>query len=558
MRRHLSPLVFTLCLCLLSTATYAQSNSRRARTNNAPPAQPLADVQPPVTPAPVLISTSNGYNAGNLQITYDFSGDISKYNTSKLTYQKLTGGGAAFPETSVPFVTPLETTNRLTFNIPASSLSDGAKLIAWVTVTDAATSVYASPKSQIDLRYYNELIQTSTTNQKLLADNQNLQGQLTKAQGDLNTILEGNQPQHVFFNQRHLVADEKIVVSFTTDRPGRIRATINGPSGWTTTKDSENVSTQHVIIFDGLRHDTDYEIKAEALALKDKQPIPGVSLLPANEGRLKIRTTAQGTPPTVTPAYKAYPDHISVSLSPDQKIFYEIQYREVLDSSSGKYGKAQRVGLIQAGDFGTYTGESVDAGSTQTFNLPDVKESSLYEIIVRAVNANGKTPPTVLSSVLPTPKKAADFNFAHAVNVVMTPLNAQVKWDATTAIKEAFLEIVYDGDVTYVGTKKASVTGNTVTATLETGDIAKILGKDKSPTFRLRMSDGTNTIERDFQFMYIMPTKAAIDANKSLDATTRKALLDVAGKIENKDGINWRTLLTTGLGAVIRTFLPIP
>ena len=257
----------------------------------------------------------------------------------------------------------------------------------------------------------------------------------------------------------------------------------------------------------------------------------------------------------VTPAS----DRISVSVTSDQEVFVEVEYRELLDPSAGKFGPTQRVGLIKADDFGTFTGDSLVAAQTsKAFVLTDVKESSRYEVIVKAVNRVGKSPSRLIETTIDNPRTPIKFEFGKTLNVQMSPLGVKVDWNATASIKDAFLEVVYDGDTTFVGSKKAKVVGSSATAVLEVGDVSKMAAKLSPPVIRLRMNDDTTTVERELQVSFIVPDKKTVEANAQLPTQMKNELLSLVGNIEKQKGINWKSLLSSGLSILVRTFAPIP
>ena len=547
MNRSILPLMTVLLIL-----TYWSVGSAQRRS------QPSPSPAPSPSPRPTLTSLGTAFAAGNLEIVFTFNNDISAFDKSSLTYTLIAETGAVFP--AAPGQLAVADKSNLVFHIPISKLAQAPKLIAAANLADGRTEATALPKVEVDLRHFNELSKTAEQLDRLTKDKTDLASKLKQAQADLDVILEGHQPHTVNYEKTNLVTDEKIVISFNTAGiPGRIRATITGPDGFKREQESPSISTLHTIAFDGLKDSKPYEIKAEALGLRDKQPIPGVSIDASREARLKVSTTKQVNPPVVSAKVTPASDRISVSVTSDQEVFVEVEYRELLDPSAGKFGPTQRVGLIKADDFGTFTGDSLVAAQTsKAFVLTDVKESSRYEVIVKAVNRVGKSPSRLIETTIDTLRTPIKFEFGKTLNVQMSPLGVKVDWNATANIKDAFLEVVYDGDTTFVGSKKAKVVGSSATAVLEVGDVSKMAAKLSPPIIRLRMNDDTTTVERELQVSFIVPDKKTVEANAQLPTQMKNDLLSLVGNIEKQKGINWKSLLSSGLSILVRTFAPIP
>jgi hypothetical protein len=215
-----------------------------------------------------VIDVSQQLTDDGLVITYKFNKSVASLAQSQLSYRKVTSNGST--ERQVPFVTPTPNNMTFSFKIPESEF-DGANRLEFQAklVNGAGTTVFTSQQSTFDLGFFNDFreqvktatdkataLDTQATDLKIQLTSSN--DKLEAAQKSLNAITVGLEPQRVNFVQTNLVTDGRIVLTFNTgDVPGRIRATIDGPNGFNKPKDSDNISTQHVISFDGLLASTD-------------------------------------------------------------------------------------------------------------------------------------------------------------------------------------------------------------------------------------------------------------------------------------------------------------
>jgi hypothetical protein len=460
------------------------------------------------------------------------------------------------------------------FKIPKSEFDGTDRLEFQVNlVNGAGMTVFTSQQSSFDLSFYKSFTEqvkkandkTSDLNNQVTDLTSKLTtatSKLDAAQKSLNAISKGLEPQRVNFVQANLVTDGRIVLTFNTGEvPGRIRATIDGPNSFHQTKDSDNISTQHVISFDGLHHSTDYQIKAVALKLEDKTEISSSAVDTTSDSRLKIKTKPEITPPvasfTVTPSF----DRLKVSVTSDQDVFAEVTYMPLDANGAPITSERIPIGTIRQDEFGSYTGDKrVAAGPKATdFTLPDLKENTQYKVTVRLVNQIGKTPSQVLEQNPRTIVKPTPFDFTKATNVEMSPTGVKVVWRSTTNAKEARLQVVYDGDATVTIDKPATISGNEITGKIEVAEVVQMIAKNKVPILRLIMTDGNIApLQRDLQVSFVMPKNAEVKANTALAEPVKSALLDVTGNIEKGKGIDWKKLLGSGLSMVVKAFLPVP
>jgi hypothetical protein len=519
-----------------------------------------------------VIDVSQQFTDDGLVITYKFNKSVASLAQSQLSYRKVTSTGST--ERQIPFVTPAPNNMTFSFKVPQSEF-DGSDRIEFQAklINGAGATVFTSQQSSFDLGFYkNSADQIRKANDKAATlDTQvtDLKSQLASsnskldaAQKSLNTVTKGFEPERVNY-VRDFPTDRRIVVVFNTGGiPGRIKATIEGPNGFNKPVPSENISTDHVIVFDGLTPSTSYQIKAVALKLEDKSEITPSAINAISEPRLKITTKPDIAPPvasfTVSPSF----DRLKVSVTSDQDAFAEISYVPLDANSAPIMSERNQVGSIRQDEFFSYTGDKRVAGGIKAtdFTLADLKENTQYTVTVRLVNQIGKTPSQALVANPRTSVKPTPFEFAKAVNVELSPLGVKVVWRSTTNAKEAKLQVVYEGDATVTIDKPATISGNEITGNIDVASVVQMIKKDKVPILRLIMSDGSGPmLQRDLQVSFVMPKNAEIKANTALtDPAVKNTLLDVTNKIESGKGVDWKKLLGSGLSMVVKAFLPIP
>lgn len=524
-------------------------------------------------PGFAVVDLSQQLADDGLVITYKFNKPVASLTQSQLFFRKITPTGST--EGQVPFITPAPNNMTFSFKVPKSAF-DGSDRLEFQAklINGAGATVFTSQQSGFDLGFFKDFTaqvkkandNATTLNTKVTDLTSQLSAansKLEAAQKSLNAITKGLEPERVNFVEQKLVTDRRIVLTFNTGIvPGRIKATIEGPDNFSKPVISDNISTQHVIVFDtGITPSTPYRVKAVALKLEDKSEITATAIDATSEPGLRITTKPEIAPPvasiTVTPSN----DRLKVSVTSDQDVFAEITYVPLDANTAPIESERIQIGSIRQDEFGSFTGDKRVAGGIKAtdFTLPDLKENTQYKVIVRLVNQIGKTPSQVLERSPRTSVKPTPFDFTKATNVEMSPTGVKVVWRSTTNATSARLQVVYEGDANVTIDKAAAISGNEITGNIEVAEVVTMIAKNKVPILRLLMSDGnTPQLQRDLQVSFVMPKNAEVKANTTLAEPVKSALLDVTSNIEKGKGIDWKKLLGSGLSMVVKAFLPIP
>lgn len=507
-----------------------------------------------------------------LVITYKFNKPVASLVQSQLSYRKVTPTGST--EGQVPFVTPAPNNMTFSFKVPKTEFGGSDRIEFQAKLINVAgVTVFTTQQSSFDLGFFKSLAeQIKKANEKATAldtEVTGLKSQLSTAnnkleatQKSLNAVTKGFEPERVNFVESKLITDRRVVLRFNTGGiPGRIKATIDGPSSFTKSVSTDNISTEHVIAFDGLTPSTQYQVKAVALKLEDKSEITATMISANSVPGLAVTTKPEIAPPVASITVSPLFDRLKVSVTSDQDVFAEITYVPLDANAAPIVAERNQIGSIRQDEFGSFTGDKRVAGGNKTtdFTLSDLKENTQYNLSVRLVNQIGKTPSQVLDRSPRTSVKPTPFDFTKATNVEMSPTGVKVVWRSTTNATSARLQVVYEGDASVTIDKAAAINGNEITGKIEVAEVVQMIAKNKVPILRLIMMDGnTPTIQRDLQVSFVMPTNSQVKNNTALTEPVKSTLLDVTSKIEGGSKIDWKKILGSGLSMVVRTFLPIP
>ena len=542
-----------------------------------------------------VIDLSQQVSNDGLIVTYKFNRSVATLTRSRLFYNKVSTLGGSSGTSERESASGAAT---LVFKIPQSAFEVADRIDFQVNLINAVgTTIYTSATSSFDSSFYksfkNEVRQLNekasalrntvtgleAKNNDLVKERDAANTKYEDAQRSLNVVTRGLEPTRVNLVQVNLVSDDRIVVTFTTEAgvPGRILATIEGPENFKRNVPSDNLSTQHVISFEGLKDATQYRIKAVALKL-DKAEIPS-SLVDSNgDERLKVRTKERLIPPVssfaLTPSY----DRIKVTVNTDQKVFAEVSYQPLDSTGSPIKSELKQIGSIRQDEFGRYSGERVvNANTAEDISLVDLKENTQYKVVVRLVNEFGKTPSNLLEKISRTAVKPTPFDFTKVVNVQMSPVGVKVTWYSTTKALNARLQVFYEGDnsgpqsnpVTQSNTASQSLTvdnkaevkdNNQIIGVIDTSQVAEMISKSKVPIIRLIMTDGTGQpLQRDLQVTFVLPKNSDVKSLNTLAEPVKSTLLEITKKVEGDGkGIDWKKLISTGFSMFVKTVVPLP
>lgn len=340
---------------------------------------------------PEVTKISHRFTDDGLKVSIDFNRDVSNLTQSKLKYQITTLTNDQIAEREIGF-SPLTSSQKLEFVIPKADLERSKEIEYFAVLARPTQIIKTFPKNNVDLAFYQEQLKTvknkleqtesslKTNTEKLVSAEKDLTEtkiKLNAKQTELNQILEGIRPTSIVFDKENLVTDDKIAVSFTTNKPTKIRATIKNAS-FNKTIDTENVSSKHTVIFDGLSQNTQYKIDAVALDLATNNPIDTVAVNSEGNEKLKISTKNRINPPSANITHDASSNNIKIKVKPDQNVFAEILYTQ-LDESGAPIGRTQKIGAIKQDSVGIFSSdENVSGGSEKDFDLANLKENTKY------------------------------------------------------------------------------------------------------------------------------------------------------------------------------------
>lgn len=508
----------------------------------------------------------------SLEIQYLFDQVVTPYSESTLKYKLIKNDGSSFPWESLEF-TDSSTNRTFIFVVPSDQIgsNDVTKVEFQLALKRRNNRrITNTHKTFVDLTQYKtketEINSLNSSNTDLEAEKNNLEENLTTVktqngilQQSLNKILKGNQPEFIEFEQLEFVTDDKIAVSFRTDKPGRIKATLTGGGLQPKIRTPNDVSELHTVIFESLNDQTEYRIKAEALSLEEREPIKGVSISADQTPSLKITTKDNIDPPNASAEVKTSHNEFEVTINSNKKVFAEVSYTPIAENDSPQSGKTKKEGVINKNKIGKFSGDQVVESNTPTkITLNGLEPNTQYVISVRLVTEEGKTPSSTIQRVKRTDPIPKEFNFDKAINVQMSPIGIKVSWNSTLKPDTANLDVIYEassGSPTKLtlSDTKTTITDKKISGNIGIPDVMTMIQRKAVPIIRVIMTKDKKTIQRDFQVSFYVPTQNEIANNTQLTGDIKTAVEKVSRKMSNGNNrIKWKNVLKSGLSLFLK------
>lgn len=495
---------------------------------------------------------------GLLKIEVSFSQDVSSFQKSELVYRLYNNQGRPSGYRNKSF-DPNSPKSSLIFFFTKNELTDSSAIEYYLRLVDEKGERLKSASARLDLTPMQKFSQAQEQIKKLEDDKQELENKKKEYEETIRTLLAQQKIGQLQLDSVKMVTDDKIIMVFTTDKPGRIRARISGPSNFNKLFESSGFQKRHVVVFDGLGQSTTYDMEVFPLDhLSNNQEMTAQKLDSMREPRLKITTLKRIERPNYAITQKRTTENgieFEVTLS-EQDGYVEIDYAPI-DKTTRTVGVSKSISAIKQDDDGVPVGELKTAG-VHSYSLSSLQSDTSYLISVRAINRYGRSffnPATSNNSItatyttLPTPP---EFDFADDVSLEITPLGITMKWKAKSKPTEAKVIALFSDKGEYAG--PATTLDPEITATIGAyrlpGIISAAISKKETPVLKAWMKNDRGIEKwRTFKVSFLPLNKQAIQASE-LPEPQRTEVANLIGEmLKDKDKkVNWTRLAKIGLG----------
>jgi hypothetical protein len=512
--------------------------------------QPSFGQGPPLLP--VLTSISVTSNGGSPSVSFKFDRDVHTFSASSYVLTTTIGGGS--PQNSAPTLAPISAISPNTVQVPLDLTTILAFDTAQINLTLADNNTPATiehlPGYSPDLSIFRSLKALQDQVASLQQDKQTLQASLTASGLQLQNLLRNLSPTVLNALPEDLVGDTAVVLHYTTDIYSKVIVT-------NTTLSKvypADVGTDHHIHIEGLSPNTAYSFQIAALDISG-QPIPALT-------RTESITTKASVPLVPAMSLSAQnPTNIKVSINfdpggvfpPNFKAYCTLQYRLVIDATTGTFGEWQTTGDGAVNSVGVPQGTAF-VGS-HDFQIPGTAGKQ-YQVRFTAFDEYGHvaTAPNILSVTLPQQPPAFDFDGPISVTL-NTKTGIAVSLKANAAIATASLKMTFsDVDLTFPNQTQSIAAS---TATLNTGEdglVSAVTAAQKDPTVAPTITvamtgkDGS-TKTQSFIVKFVV---AGAPANATPGVAQANAKLQQAASPNSGTKIKWSDVLAAGLSVIVK------
>jgi hypothetical protein len=194
------------------------------------------------------------------------------------------------------------------------------------------------------------------------------------------------------------------------------------------------------------------------------------------------------------------------------------------------------------------------------WSIAELRPSTEYRFTATALNDFGEK--SVQQERYKTESKAEDFDFSGQIEVVITPMDVEIKWQANQEVESGTLEVFVDESEKLVQ-KPAAPTKVSLSSTFNLVDLQKVLAQkakntNAQPTIRLTMKNARGVLKQiSLKLEYVMtPQKVStfLTQNPKLPQDQADALKHFAdqAKPSRRPTISWTDVASTSLGIIAK------
>jgi hypothetical protein len=327
----------------------------------------------------------------------------------------------------------------------------------------------------------------------------------------------------------------------------------------------QDTGLEHHVKFTNLAPGITHNFSAVALSISG-QVIPSTktnfSVTTPSFVSFDPKLTVSASSPTVMKASINF--NSSGKLLDDVKSYVVLHYQQQLPDNTF-------AGAVDQGD-ATLDSNGVPKGTpykgTQEFTISAVPGKT-YLLRFTAYDDYGDVfesmPPGILVAVPDVPKPPEQLRFTDSIAVSLSSSGMTVKWGANRKVQDASLTAKFADGTTVNPPITKDANGTSMAVTMDVNGIATVLASAQKinqktnkpngpPDLTLTMNDGTGTpagsANISFSVAFVVPTTK--DSAPTGDGATEKAAASVANSIQRGRPVDWKALLASGLGAVVK------
>lgn len=530
-----SKLVLSVLLLVLGRTTLAQT---------APTAQAVPQVK--------LVSIS-ALSAESPQVAFTFDSDVHSYIESTYKVLTITRGVPNPPSTNLVTFSPSSPT-KVSVPLDFTALANADSVQISVTLSDSShPSFYTSPFYSLDLSflkavqgYQKQILSLMDTNEGLLAAK-------LSCDATRNSLAAKLEPKQFDYLGTALVGPTTVILRFHTDPYATIQVTETNTGTVLT-----DFGVDHQVKFDHLAPGVKHSFKAVALNASG-QPVNAftktMDVMTKDPVSFSPRVTALPSGPTTIMVTVDF--NPSGALPANFKGYITLHYRQQLDQSAGFYSQPLDVGDGALDAIGIPKGTPYTENA-HTFPIT-VAPGKTYVIAYTAYDEygdvvnfpSGGNPGILVTTPAAPPALAFDKPIAVTLN---SDTGLTVSWSANRAVQKAEMSVKFPDGTVVIPPITKSTSSTDVSVSTDLSGLATLLDKatkaKDSPIITISMSDGTNspsglaTVSMSVTFV--------VASNKSGTQPTQKAATNVAAAVQKGKGVDWKTVLATGLGILVK------
>jgi hypothetical protein len=491
-----------------------------------------------------------------------FDQSVASFTNSKLFWQ-FTKNGVPGQVQSAQAVLSADQPNAIYMTIPTSSIAGNDTLITYVQLIDSAQKTLPSTQ-----QFSNDLSLL-----KVLSDNQSaissLTSQIAQSKAQAATATAANNALIASLLPRQVVktadveSDHAIELTFTTDRPGRLRVTNTTTGKFQDTQQG----TTHTVLFDQLGYSTLYAFTGVVLDQQDHLTTTQVPPFSIQTRGILPEFNPQVTVDSIKPgqidiAVVADSSGSFSLFTPSLKTAFTISYRQIVNASPATYGP---VHIVQAPPLDLQSYPLPDSLSTTSqFPIPGLAEGQNYLVSISAVDQFGqpfKLPDTTVS----VKKSLAALDFDGPVTIQITAANGlSASWKATAKPTNPGVVIQFGaspGDKLELSAASDATNPQLIKLSSPDADLSKVITAAMSgatPTIIVQMTDPNSQKVVDRQFIFSVGVQSANKSSAPKTPATQASASSAAQKLVDasnqptKNKVSWQDLLASGLGIVLK------
>ncbi len=494
------------------------------------------------------------------KLVFTFDKDVTAFTDS--TYRTVTTAhGVQNPPQASPVVFDQGAPARVSVPFDFVAWADVDSVQISVTLSNIAHPSYlTTPLYTLDLSFLRAIKGYKDQINQLSTKSDNLSSAVKACQTDRSNLINKQSPTHIDNVGKDMVGPTTVVLFLRTDVYGTIQVTETATN---TTK--QDTGLEHHVKFTNLAPGTAHTFSAVALSISG-QVIPNTrtnfSVSTPSFAPFDPKITVSASSPTVMKATINF--NSSGKLPDDVKSYVVLHYQQQLPDNT--FAAAVDQGDAALDSNGVPKGTPYK--ETQEFTISAVPGKT-YLVTFTAYDDYGDVfdfrAPGVLVAVPDVPKPPEQLRFTDSIAVSLSSSGMAIKWGANRKVQDASLTAKFSDGTSVNPPITKDANGTSMTVTLDVNGIASVLAGSQTinkktnkpngpPDLTLTMNDGTGTpagsASISFSVAFVVPTTK--DTAPTGDAAAEKAAVNVASAIQKGKPVDWKALLASGLGAVVK------